>query len=318
MFFSHFPTIFVDQHNEYSIPFLVLINYLASMRFDAYKVCKVRRRPLAKRTGGIGVWEHLLNLVTVVGVLTNCLLVAFFHTGTRELLERFDSKTGTVLIVIAWEHGMLFIKYLMGNMISQLPKKIRDEIKQKQHESENERYENLRLKTEQTRRLKREKSMSGSFRLLSITPEPVSRAGNSVAPNELDSLLTTPKNDGRLQTIVSFEGQTDDRSVTSIRPGMAYESPSGVNSPSEDEGGADKTLDTSTSEKSSHLQASVSFEESLNEGSKGKTKPAHFYGSMLAPSQDLEVEEEVDEIPFEDTLNNYSFIESKPGELFEC
>ena len=288
------------------------------MRFDAYKVCKVRRRPLAKRTGGIGVWEHLLNLVTVVGVLTNCLLVAFFHTGTRELLESFDSSTGMVLIVIAWEHGMLFIKYLMGNMISHLPKKIRDEIKEKQHENENQRYENMRLKTEQTRRLKREKSISGSFRLLNITPEPASRAGNSVAPSELDSFLTTPKNDGRLQTIVSFEGQTDDRSITSIRPGMAYESPSGVESSEDDEGGADKSLDISTSEKSSHLQSNVSLEESLNEGSTGKTKPAHFHGSMLAPSRDSETEEEVDEMPFEDSFNDGPIFESKPGELFEC
>ena len=213
---------------------------------------------------------------------------------------------------------MLFIKYLMGNMISHLPKKIRDEIKEKQHENENQRYENMRLKTEQTRRLKREKSISGSFRLLNITPEPASRAGNSVAPSELDSLLTTPKNDGRLQTIVSFEGQTDDRSITSIRPGMAYESPSGVESPEDDEGGADKSLDTSTSEKSSHLQANVSLEESLNEGSTGKTKPAHFYGSMLAPSQDLESEEEIDEMPFEDSFNDGSILESQPGELFEC
>lgn len=292
------------------------------MRFDAYKVCKVRRRPLAKRTGGIGVWEHLLNLVTVVGVLTNCLLVAFFHTGTRELLESLDSSTATVLIVIAWEHGMLFIKYLMGNMISHLPKGIRDEIKEKQHEGENQRYENMRLKTEQTRRLKREKSMSGSsFRLLSITPEPVGKAGSSVAPFEPDSLLVTPKNDGRLQTIESFEGQIDDRSITSIRPGMAYDSP--VETPAADERSADRNLRNSTSEESAHVQASVSFDESLNESSTGKLKQGQFYRSILSPSKGLkadksEVEEDIDDLPFENSFNDDSVIESQPGELFEC
>ena len=40
-------------------PVLVLINYLISMRLDAYKVCKTRRRPLAERTGGIEVREHV-------------------------------------------------------------------------------------------------------------------------------------------------------------------------------------------------------------------------------------------------------------------
>lgn len=294
------------------------------MRFDAYKVCKVRRRPLAKRTGGIGVWEHLLNLVTVVGVLTNCLLVAFFHPGTRELLESLDSSTATVLIVIAWEHGMLFIKYLMGNMISHLPKAIRDEIKEKQHEGENQRYENMRLKTEQTRRLKREKSMSGaSFRLLSITPEPVGKAGSSVAPFETDSLLVTPKNDGRLQTIESFEGQIDDRSITSIRPGMAHDSPSAVETPAVDERSANRNLHNSTSEESSHVQASVSFDGSLNEGSTGKLKQGQCYRSILSPSKGLkadesEVEEDIDEMPFENSFNDDSIIESQPGELFEC
>ena len=130
------------------------------MRFDAYKVCKVRRRPLAKRTGGIGVWEHVLHIVAVIAVMTNCWLVSFFHSGVRNVLEMLGPTT-LVFFPIALEHLMLLINHLMGNSVSALPKAIRDEIKEKQHEKDNKRYETMRLKTEQTRRLKREKSMEG-------------------------------------------------------------------------------------------------------------------------------------------------------------
>merc|ERR1711935_193039 len=80
------------------LPFFVLINYLLSMRFDAYKVCKGRRRPLAKRTGGIGVWEYLLHIVAVIAVLTNCWIVAYFHAGCREIAEKVG-PTATVFLV---------------------------------------------------------------------------------------------------------------------------------------------------------------------------------------------------------------------------
>eukprot|EP00536_Pseudo-nitzschia_multiseries_P003744 jgi/Psemu1/186611/e_gw1.59.127.1 len=139
------------------IPFLVLINYLLSMRFDAYKVCRGRRRPFSKRTGGIGVWEHLLHIVAVIAVLTNCWLVAITNHEFRMMAEKIGS-TLTVFLVVAWEHIMLLIKYLMGTTISKLPKEIRDEIRARQHDFDKKIYEDMRLKTEKTRRLKREKS----------------------------------------------------------------------------------------------------------------------------------------------------------------
>jgi hypothetical protein len=36
-------------------PLLVLFNQLINMRLHAYKICKLRRRPLAQKTGGVSV-----------------------------------------------------------------------------------------------------------------------------------------------------------------------------------------------------------------------------------------------------------------------
>jgi hypothetical protein len=57
-------------------PLIVLLNHLLNMRLDAFKICRGRRRPLSQKTGGIGVWSHVLHIVTVLAILTNCSLMA--------------------------------------------------------------------------------------------------------------------------------------------------------------------------------------------------------------------------------------------------
>jgi Calcium-activated chloride channel len=152
-------------------PLLVLINFLLNMRFDAYKLCRGRRRPLAKRTGGIGIWEHLLHIVAVIAVLTNCWLIAYTNADFVWLAQKVGPMA-TVFIVVAWEHVMLLIKYMMTVTISPLPKEIRDEIKRKQHSTEQERYANMRLKTERSRRTKLQKGSSFA--------SPHSRSGSAI------------------------------------------------------------------------------------------------------------------------------------------
>ena len=253
------------------------------MRFDAYKVCRGRRRPLAKRTGGIGVWEHVLHIVAVMAVVTNCWLVAFFDSGFREIGVNIGS-TATVFLVVAWEHVMLLIKYFIGNTMSTLPKEIRDEIKQKQHENEKERRENMRLKTEQTRRMKREKSISSSFRLLSVTPDSTSRAGSSFIGQESkkvdaesrDSHMTkTAEIGGRLQTIESFEESIDSRSIGKCRPPSSI-----VHHERKNVDGGFAVPRMTTPEISGRLQTIVSREESYDEGSITNIKPGELCDSM--------------------------------------
>ena len=202
------------------------------MRFDAYKVCRGRRRPLAKRTGGIGVWEHLLHIVAVIAVLTNCWLVAFTNEQAMWIADQVGS-TATIFIVVAWEHIMLLIKYLMGTTISKLPKEVRDKMREHQHLVEQKRYANMRLKTEQTRRTKRNKSPSAgsSFRSQPGTPESLSyrrnidheceaeKTDDFAVPNTFHS--STP--DRKLCTIQSFDESFEELSIAESRPGELYE-----------------------------------------------------------------------------------------------
>ena len=114
-------------------PLICLINYLMSMRLDAYKVCKGRRRPLAEKTGGIGVWEHLLHIVAVISILTNCWLMGFTSSQFTWIGEQVG-ELALFTIVVAWEHVMLLIKYIMQSSMSPLPKSVRDAMKREQYE----------------------------------------------------------------------------------------------------------------------------------------------------------------------------------------
>jgi len=109
---------------------------------STYKLCRGRRRPLAEKTGGIGIWEHLLHIVAVVSVLTNCWLVGF----TTETFKRIGDVVGQVGlfgIIVGWEHIMLLIKYIMQNSISPLPISVKDALKREQHNLELQRSESM-------------------------------------------------------------------------------------------------------------------------------------------------------------------------------
>jgi hypothetical protein len=132
-------------------PLICLFNYLLSMRLDAYKLCKGRRRPLSEKTGGIGIWEHLLHIVAVISVLTNCWLVGFTTQQFRWIGDKIGD-IGLFAIVVGWEHIMLLVKYVMDTTVSPLPNSVRDDILREQFQSDQQRNSNLQDRRSQHHR----------------------------------------------------------------------------------------------------------------------------------------------------------------------
>ena len=52
-------------------PLLGYLNNLFEIRLDAMKLVKMRRRPVACRAGGIGIWYNVLLILSVLATLTN-------------------------------------------------------------------------------------------------------------------------------------------------------------------------------------------------------------------------------------------------------
>lgn len=128
-------------------PLIVLINHLVNMRLDAFKICRARCRPLSQKTGGIGVWNHVLHIVTVIAILTNCSLMALTSSVFDPLLEKIG-KLGMFALAIGWEHVMLLLKYIMQLTVSPIPPDVQNQIKKKKFDQERKRYTTLRAKKE--------------------------------------------------------------------------------------------------------------------------------------------------------------------------
>mmetsp|Transcript_25942 Transcript_25942/g.39750 ORF Transcript_25942/g.39750 Transcript_25942/m.39750 type:complete len:2112 (+) Transcript_25942:199-6534(+) len=131
-------------------PILVLGNQLINMRLHAYKICRSRRRPLAQKTGGIGVWAQLLHIVTVIAILTNCSLMVLTSSVFDFVRDTYGSL-GVLIVIVLWEHIMLLIKYMMESLISPFSSSILDAMKKEDYTKIEERNSNLRDKTKERR-----------------------------------------------------------------------------------------------------------------------------------------------------------------------
>lgn len=126
-------------------PLIVLINHLVNMRLDAFKICRARCRPLSQKTGGIGVWNHVLHIVTVIAILTNCSLMALTSSVFDPLVHKLGTL-GVFALAIGWEHLMLLLKYIMQLTVSSIPADVKNQIKRKKFDQERTRYTTLRAK----------------------------------------------------------------------------------------------------------------------------------------------------------------------------
>eukprot|EP01038_Epipyxis_sp_PR26KG_P004369 gene4369-6181_t len=61
-------------------PLIALLNNLLLIRFNAYKICYVHQRPVAYKTSGLGVWEDVLQILSVGGLLTSCAIMGVTST----------------------------------------------------------------------------------------------------------------------------------------------------------------------------------------------------------------------------------------------
>ena len=101
-------------------PLLSLGNTLAQIRMDAFKLCYTRQRPIAEKSGSIGIWENVLQLMIVVAVITNCAMIGLTSVQLRRTLPML-SATGRVLLVVVAEHILLFVGYMVQSLFPRIP-----------------------------------------------------------------------------------------------------------------------------------------------------------------------------------------------------
>jgi hypothetical protein len=101
-------------------PLLSLGNTLVQIRMDAFKLCQTRQRPIAEKSGSIGIWENVLQLMIVVAVITNCAMIGLTSVQLRKTLPML-TPSARVLLVVTAEHFLLFIGYMVQSLFPRIP-----------------------------------------------------------------------------------------------------------------------------------------------------------------------------------------------------
>ena len=103
------------------LPLIALLNNVVLLRVSAYKVCFTRQRPIALKSAGLGVWEDVLQIMSVVGILTNCGIMGYTSTVLQTHLIPIIGVAGMVISLFALEHFILFLKYWLSAAIPRVP-----------------------------------------------------------------------------------------------------------------------------------------------------------------------------------------------------
>ncbi|CAL8358515.1 unnamed protein product [Lota lota] len=111
---------------------LLLINNLTEIRSDAYKICKLFKKPFSAPVAGMGVWQTAFEVLSFVSVISNCWLLLLSPRLQELGQESGVTGTNALLVAILMEHILIFIKMVLAKLIPDEPDWIR--VKREQNE----------------------------------------------------------------------------------------------------------------------------------------------------------------------------------------
>ncbi|RYG67325.1 hypothetical protein EON64_07705, partial [archaeon] len=105
-------------------PLLALLNNIILIRCHAYKICYTRQRPIATKIGGIGIWSNVLQILSMLGVLTNCALFGLVSEPIRQLAKPIGD-IGLAIALFIYEQVILLFKYWLHTQVPSVPPAVR-------------------------------------------------------------------------------------------------------------------------------------------------------------------------------------------------
>ncbi len=119
-------------------PLLVLASNLVELRLSAYKMCSFTQRPAARRASGIGIWITVLQVMSIIGVLTNVAIIGF---KSKQITNWFPSLSpaSKVFVIFLFEHILLGMHYLTSLLIPATPKSLKKRMVYEKHLLQRER-----------------------------------------------------------------------------------------------------------------------------------------------------------------------------------
>ncbi|XP_059246679.1 anoctamin-10 isoform X3 [Mustela nigripes] len=109
-----------------------VLNNFTEVNSDALKMCRVLKRPFSEPSANIGVWQLAFETMSVISVVTNCALIGMSPQVNALFPE---SKLDLILIVVAVEHALLALKFILAFAIPDKPRHIQMKLAKLEFES---------------------------------------------------------------------------------------------------------------------------------------------------------------------------------------
>ncbi|XP_021955512.1 anoctamin-10 isoform X1 [Folsomia candida] len=125
-----------------------IFNNVLEIRADAFKLCKVFQRPIAKRTKDIGAWQIAFEVMGAVAIMTNCGLLCL-SPELRALSPTLRPAEWLLLFVVI-EHCLLALTLALRQLIPDVPYQVKMAMARLEYQSRQA------LKNEQTFKSRRQ------------------------------------------------------------------------------------------------------------------------------------------------------------------
>lgn len=109
-------------------PAMCALSNIIEQRLEAYKLCRVFRRPVFETRENIGAWGTVFDSLAVGSVITNALLVGFVGSQMSDALGvRASSRPERLgnhrlwIAAVAIEHAILFFRFLVKTLLPHEP-----------------------------------------------------------------------------------------------------------------------------------------------------------------------------------------------------
>ncbi|KAG9299480.1 hypothetical protein G9A89_009433 [Geosiphon pyriformis] len=120
-------------------PFFAWINNISEIRMDALKFIQSLQRPVGYQAQDLGMWEQILNFISLLAVITNATIIAFHSNWMRDVFMDYVGDNEEKLLaarlgfIIAFEHFVFLIKILFAYFIPDVPKSVRIAIERERY-----------------------------------------------------------------------------------------------------------------------------------------------------------------------------------------
>ncbi|XP_021939125.1 anoctamin-10 isoform X2 [Zootermopsis nevadensis] len=139
--------------------FWAVANNIMEIRADAFKLCRLYRRPVAKRVKDTGAWQRAFEIVGAMSIMTNCSLLCM-SPQLRRLAPTMTSVEW-VLVFVVLEHMLLGIRHFLHLVIPDRPEWVRVALARINHLSKRA-LKNERMLKSRRHILRRYKTVHGS------------------------------------------------------------------------------------------------------------------------------------------------------------